>query len=85
MTQEELPKSEASTMVKLPKENLTERKRCPDDEYDPHQETSRNQKKSKQLENRNIVPNIVRLVLSFVQKPGKSSKLVEGLLQKDGC
>lgn len=30
-----------------------------------------------------MVPNIVRLVLSFVQKPGKSSHLVELLLNRE--
>ena len=44
-----------------------------------------NLKKSKQLENRNVVPNIIRLVLSFVQKRGKSLKLVEDLISRSGC
>lgn len=47
-----------------------------DEDYNPQFEVTKKNKKSKQLENRNVVPNIVRLVLSYVQKPGKSSKLV---------
>ena len=48
-TQEELPKSEVPSMTKVPKENSLQRQRLPDDDYDPHQEASKNQKKSKQL------------------------------------
>lgn len=56
-----------------------------DDDYSPENEGSKRTKKSKQLENRNVVPNIVRLVLSFVQKKGKSEKIVETLLKKMEC
>jgi hypothetical protein len=33
-------------------------------------------KKSRQMENRNVVPNIIRLILSYIQKKEKSLKLV---------
>ena len=55
-----------------------------DVDYHPELEGIVKSKKSKQLENRNIMPNIIRLVLSYVQKPGKSSRLVEELIRKDG-
>ena len=38
-------------------------------------------KKSSQLENRNVIPNMIRLILSFVQKKGKSLALVDKLLK----
>jgi hypothetical protein len=34
------------------------------------------------LENRNVVPNIIRLILSFIQKKGKSCKIVDKILAK---
>ena len=62
-----------------------QRKKTSDEDYSPKFEVQKNSKKSKQLENRNVVPNIVRLILSFVQKPGKSSKLVDRLLKHEHC
>ena len=84
-TQEELSQREASQNSRLLKQEAQERKKGQDEDYNPNFEVPKNHKKSKQLENRNVVPNIIRLVLSFVQKPGKSSKLVESLLRKDVC
>jgi len=43
--------------------------------------TKKDKKKAIQLENRNVVPNIIRLILSFIQKKGKSMSLVEKLLR----
>lgn len=36
----------------------------------------------KQIEGRNIVPNVIRLIVSFIQKKGKSEKVVGGLFAK---
>lgn len=50
---------------------------------------SRPSKKSQQLENRNVVPNIIRLILSFILKPGKSSRIVDRMIgpntTAEGC
>lgn len=55
-----------------------------DDDYQPELYISKKSKKSQQLENRNVVPNIIRLVLSFIQKKGKSCSIVEKLLKRSG-
>ncbi len=34
------------------------------------------------MENRNVVPNIVRLILSYIQKKEKSQRVVEALLKR---
>ncbi len=36
----------------------------------------------KQIENRNIIPNVIRLIISFIQKKGKSEKILERLFSK---
>ena len=53
-----------------------------DEDYRP--EASGNKKKStmKQIENRNIIPNVIRLIISFIQKKGKSERIVKNLLEK---
>ena len=52
------------------------------EDEDYHPETSGNKKKStmKQIENRNIIPNVIRLIISFIQKKGKSERIVKKLL-----
>lgn len=59
-----------------------EKKTSKDEDYHPEAIISKKSKKSQQLENRNVVPNIIRLILSFIQKKGKSSKIVERLFAK---
>jgi len=39
----------------------------------------------KQIENRNIIPNVIRLIISFIQKKGKSECIVKKLMEKWGC
>ena len=39
----------------------------------------------KQIENRNIVPNVIRLIISFIQKKGKSEAIVEKLFDRWTC
>ena len=53
-----------------------------DEDYRP--DASGNKKKSsmKQIENRNIIPNVIRLIISFIQKKGKSERIVKNLLEK---
>jgi len=53
-----------------------------DDDYRPASGANKKAKKSKQMENRNIIPNIIRLILSYTLKKEKSLKTVELLLKK---
>jgi hypothetical protein len=57
-------------------------KKIEDDEYRPLTASPKKSKKSKQMENRNVVPNIVRLILSYIQKKEKSQRVVELLLKR---
>lgn len=59
-----------------------EKKSSKDEDYHPEIFVAKKSKKSQQLQNRNVVPNIIRLILSFIQKKGKSSKIVQKLFEK---
>jgi hypothetical protein len=57
-------------------------KKIEDEDYRPLGGSHKKGKKSKQMENRNVVPNIVRLILSYIQKKEKSQRVVEALLKR---
>lgn len=57
-------------------------KKMEDEEYRPLGGSHKKGKKSKQMENRNVVPNIIRLILSYIQKKEKSQRVVEALLKR---
>lgn len=54
------------------KENSNEKIETEDEEYTPGSSQQKRVKKNQQNENRNIVPNIVNQILSFIQKKNKS-------------
>lgn len=54
------------------KENSNEKIETEDEEYTPGSSQQKKTKKNQQNENRNIVPNIVNQILSFIQKKNKS-------------
>ena len=64
------------------KRNTGSKRSQVDDDYKPALGGNKKIKKSKQMENRNIVPNIIRLILSYTLKKEKSLKTVEILLKK---
>ena len=51
-----------------------------DEDYKPDGSSSKKKSSMKQIENRNIVPNVIRLIISFIQKKGKSERIVAKLL-----
>ena len=83
--EESLKDSVACLETKKPSVLPAKQKVVPrDDDYQPELYISKKSKKSQQLENRNVVPNIIRLILSFIQKKGKSCGIVERLLKRSG-
>lgn len=72
-TSNEQPSSASeSTNIKKHKISQESETLQKDGDYRPAGGEAKKSKKSKQLENRNVVPNIIRLILSFIQKRGKS-------------
>lgn len=55
-----------------------------EDEFRPYVQESKKSRKSPQNANRNVVPNIMHQVISFLQKKSKSGEVLEKLIQKLG-
>jgi hypothetical protein len=54
-----------------------------DREYNPLRHEKRAaRRRAHENENRNVVPNEINQIISFIQKPSKSGRLVERLLAK---
>jgi hypothetical protein len=80
---EEKMMEEISLETKITKkENLNEKCETEDEEYTPGSSQQRKQKKNQQNENRNIMPNIVNQILSFIQKKNKSMGTTEKIFAK---
>jgi len=52
---------------------LNEKCETEDEEYTPGSNQQKKTKKNQQNENRNIMPNIVNQILSYIQKKNKST------------
>lgn len=72
-SQEDKMIEEVSQETKISKkENSNEKCETEDEEYTPGNSNNKKTKKNQQNENRNIMPNIVNQILSFIQKKNKS-------------
>lgn len=56
-----------------------------DDEFLPKTKKNKKKKKFAQNTNRNVVPNIMHQVISFLFKKNRSGALAEKLLNEKGC
>lgn len=66
---------------KVPKNIILEE----DEDYDPNNPNTKKKSTMKQIENRNIIPNVIRLIISFIQKKDKSYTIVKKLINKWSC
>lgn len=64
------------------KENSNEKCETQDEEYTPGNSQQKKGKRNQQNENRNIMPNIVNQILSFIQKKNKSLSTTERIFEK---
>jgi hypothetical protein len=76
-----MPKAKAKKSQK----ELNKKMVVVDEDYRPEGANLKKKSSMKQIENRNIVPNVVRLIISFIQKKVKSERIVEKLFKKWGC
>jgi hypothetical protein len=67
---------------KTKKENLNEKCETEDEEYKPGSFHQKKQKKNQQNDNRNIIPNIVNQILSYIQKKNKSIVTTQKIFDK---
>jgi hypothetical protein len=78
-------KSSADQTIDIARDQLSAKKVAKDqidDDYRPANRTKKQAKKNKQDENRNVIPNSIHQILSFIQKKNKSLGYVQKAFAK---